>query len=301
MSLYLWTYWLFLLGLAILGFWFLPLLLKRRKELVVKRLQQQNQFQSVSSSPPITNPNEKAKELAVENVGEQFSIIRISILTFFLSLLIFLSVVPFLQQIPLTILSVLISAFGIVIGIAMRPIIENFISGIQLTFSKKIRIGDTVVVHDQYGTIEDISTFHTVIKIWDWKRLILSNSTMMSEDIINYSVSDKYIWTHIEFWVAYDSNLEEVKSLSTKIALKHTSLEVEQTPKFWVMEMGVNSIKCWVATWAQSPAEAWTVAANIRTDLSFALQEKGIRPHEHIMNIKKSGERKEPVKPILNG
>lgn len=272
-----------LLGGAVL--WALPRVIKRFEKRKLDRVRSLQRIQSVKTDTPIENPNEQAREIAVESIGDRFTIIRKGIYIVVGVLWLLLLGLPFYQKVPLTILSVIISASGIVIGIAARPILENFISGIQLSFSNQIQLGDTVLIEGHYGTIEDISTFHTVIKLWDWRRLIISNSDIMGDKIINYTVRDGFIWTYVAFWVAYDADLTVVKTLALETARQFTQDQIEQEPKFWVMEMSPQSIKCWVASWATSPSEAWNLAANIRTKLSFDLQERGIKPHGNFIHL----------------
>ena len=52
-----------------------------------------------------------------------------------------------------------------------------------------------------------------------------------------------------------------------------------EDPSFWVMEMGKDGIRCWVAGWADTPADAWTLTHDVRTKLSMALHANGITCH----------------------
>ena len=61
-------------------------------------------------------------------------------------------------------------AAGIVVGLAARPLLTNLIAGIQLAITQPIRIGDAVIVENEWGWIEEITGTYVVIKVWDWRR-----------------------------------------------------------------------------------------------------------------------------------
>lgn len=62
---------------------------------------------------------------------------------------------------------------GIVAGVAARPAIENMFAGLQLAFSQPIRIDDIVVVQNEFGRIEEITSTYVVVRVWDQRRLVV--------------------------------------------------------------------------------------------------------------------------------
>ncbi len=248
------------------------------------RIKRLKPFQSIKTTTPIKTPVIDAKETALDSVENRFSIIRK--LTFFtlVSIWIFALVFPFLNNIPAAFVSILITVSGIIIGVAARPFIENLISGIVISFSKPIRVGDTVLIDENYGTIEDITITHTIVKIWNWRRYIVPNSRMLSKEIINCTINDTYQWVHVEFFVAYESDLEIVKSLAIQSASGSRYFADHEAPKFWVMEMNEKGFKCWLAAWADTPTDAWELANDIRTNLITQFRESSIKSHRIEVN-----------------
>jgi small-conductance mechanosensitive channel len=192
-------------------------------------------------------------------------------------------VIPFLNFIPATLISVILGSSAVISGIAARPIIENFMAGVIITFNKPFRVGDTVIIDEQYGTIEDITTTHTILKIWDWRRLVIPNSTMIVKEFINYTINDSYIWQKVGFKVAYNTDLAHLKSLAIEIATNSPNLVGDEPPMFWVMSLEDNHYKCWIAAWSDSPAKAWELGNDIRSALIEAFQQHGIQTHGHII------------------
>lgn len=244
------------------------------------RIKKLKRFESIETSTPIDSPAKTAKAAAVESVGTRFTIIRnfsfFSIVAIWLIALVF----PFLNVIPATLISTLVAASGIILGIAARPFIENLIAGIVISFSRPVRVGDTVIVDDNYGTVEDITITHTVVKIWNWRRYIIPNSRMLSKEIINCTINDTYQWVHVEFLVAYGSDIQQVKALAIDAAARSRHFADYEDPRFWVMDMLEKGYRCWVAAWADSPAEAWELSNDIRSRLIEAFDANGILTHK---------------------
>ncbi len=257
----------------------IPLLIRRFEKVKQKRIHKVGRFTAVATDSPVKGHRRKAIEQAVESVGGRFSIIkRIAVVSVLIIWIILVSY-PFLGKVPAAALSILISITGVLLGIAARPLIENIIAGIIISFSKLFRLGDTVLIDDAYGTVEDITMTHSVIKIWDWRRYVVPNSRMLTKDVINYTLFDTYVWAYVEFYVAYDADLRRVKKLAIETAGEQRQEKKYEDPRFWVMGMEKDAVRCWVAVWTDSPAEAWILRADIRSGLAIRLREEGIATH----------------------
>ncbi|ETR68789.1 MAG: MscS mechanosensitive ion channel, partial [Candidatus Magnetoglobus multicellularis str. Araruama] len=245
-----------------------------------KRIKKLKPSEAAKTETPLDKPEKEAKETAVESIEHRFSIIRR--VSFFLIVTIwFIALIfPFLNKIPATLISILIASSGIILGIASRPLIENMISGIVISFSHPVRIGDTVIIDNNYGNIEDITITHTIVKVWNWRRYIIPNSRMLSKEIINCTINDSYQWTHVEFFAAYDSDIEKIKALSISAALKSRYFANYEEPRFWIMEMDEKGYKCWIAAWTDSPVDAWELGNDIRTELIKQFRSNGIKTHK---------------------
>jgi small-conductance mechanosensitive channel len=196
---------------------------------------------------------------------------------------------PFVDQLPQAVISILVGSAAIITGMAAKPFIENFLSGIAITASKMLNIGDTIVMNGNYGTIEDISPTHTVVKLWDWRRFVIPNTQMINQEFVNYSLQDKWLWAHIEFYVSPDSDLRQVKEIAENAARKSPHFHDFEGPSFWVMDAEKDGIKCWLAAWAASPAEAWELKADMRTELILQFQQAGIKSHLNYFQVSSSG------------
>jgi small-conductance mechanosensitive channel len=192
---------------------------------------------------------------------------------------------PFIGKLPSTMLSILIAVTTAVVGIAARPLVENMISGIVISFSRQLRVGDTLMMDGQYGTVEDISITHTKIKTWDWKRYVIPNSRMLNKEFVNLTLNDSLLWAYLEFSVSYDADLEEVSDIATRVASQSQHHNAQEPPQFWVMRMDKECVTCWVAAWADSPAEAWNLKSDIAVRLIREFRERGIPTHMNQVHL----------------
>lgn len=257
----------------------LPLLIGRREASKIERIKKLKRFSPIRTKTPEFGQTQKARESAVESVGGRFSIIRKIAAAVVVVIWFILVTFPFLGMVPRTVISVILSGLGVVVGIAARPYIENMIAGIIISFSKLFRIGDTVMIDGEYGTIEDITMTHSVMKLWDWRRYIIPNSSMLNKEVFNHSLHDTYIWAHVEFWVSWNADLQQVKETAVELAREYMSSKSHEEPRFWLMEMDKLSVKCWITAWTDSPNEAWYFRANLPSQLLTRLQALGIKPN----------------------
>lgn len=259
--------------------WWAATALFKLKSSRSKRVRNLENLDSVHTSSPYEKGESGDIDTAVENIENRFTII--GKITFFFILAVWAVALsfPFLDSIPAALISVVVAVSSVVLGIAARPLIENIIAGVVLSFSKAIRVGDTVVIDEQYGTVEDISLNHTIIKLWNWKRLIIPSSKMLYKELQNFSYHDSYIWVHIEFYIAYDSDLELVRQLAIDSVRDSENFIAKEAPAFWVMDLGKDAYQCWVAGWTNSATRAWNLASDIRTGVAMRFQAEGIRAH----------------------
>ncbi len=250
-----------------------------------KRIRKLDSFDSIETSTPDDYAELGEIDAAVENIENRFSII--GKITFFLILIVWgvALAFPFLESIPAALISALVAVSSVVLGIAARPLIENIIAGMVISFSQAVRVGDTVVIDEHYGTVEDISLNHTIIKLWNWKRLIIPSSKMLSKEVLNLTYHDSYIWVHITFYVSYETNLDQVKQIAIESVQKSDSFSSNEMPGFWVMEMEKDAYQCWIAGWTNSATKAWNLASDIRTGIAMKFQSDGIRAHRFGVDI----------------
>lgn len=109
--------------------------------------------------------------------------------------------------------SILTSAglVGLIIGLAARPTIGNFIAGLQLALTQPIRLDDVVIVKGEWGRIEQITTTYVVMRIWDQRRLIVPLQHFIEEPFENWTRQTAEITGSIFLHVDYTVPVEAVR------------------------------------------------------------------------------------------
>lgn len=253
--------------------------LRRASEVRRQNILKRKNFEAVVTTSPHDDPVALAKRRGIESVEAQFSVVRRAVGPLLAFLVLSMIAVPFLSEVPASLLSLIIGVVTVVLGIAARPVVENAISGLVLAVSKTINIGDTVMVETQYGTVEDISLTHTTIKLWDWRRYVVPNGLLSQIRFVNYSLFDRHQWAYIEFWVSYEADLDEVERIAVEVAKASPFFDGSEEPKFWYMETARDAICCWLAAWAETPSSAWSLKHDMRGRLVRDFQKHGVRTH----------------------
>jgi small-conductance mechanosensitive channel len=107
---------------------------------------------------------------------------------------------------------------GIVVGLAARPVLSNLLAGVQLAITQPIRIDDAVVVENEWGRIEDITSTYVVIKLWDLRRLIVPLSYFIERPFQNWTRESSSLLGSVLLYTDYSVPVERVREKVTEIA-----------------------------------------------------------------------------------
>ncbi len=156
----------------------------------------------------------------------------------------------------------LAGALGIGIGIGIQDIMNNYMSGFILLFTRRLKVGDVVEIEGNagravgnkletiYGRVESIDLFNTVVLNLDGIEIIVPNSQFTGQQVVNYSLSTSEVRIRIPFGVSYSSDPNEVKDILLKVASKNLQILKKPDPIVWFKEMGDSSLNfdllCWV-------------------------------------------------------
>ncbi len=122
----------------------------------------------------------------------------------------------------------LVAALTFGLGFGLQEIFANFISGLLILFEKPIRIGDTVTIRDLTGTVTKINTRATTISDWDRKEIIMPNKAFITEQFINWSLSDAVTRVVLTVPAEAQANSQEVSEVLLNAA--HNCSLVLDTP-----------------------------------------------------------------------
>lgn len=232
--------------------------------------------------PVETNHPDDSKNLAqmkvkgVEGLENRFAFINKSLPVILVIIWSVLISIPYLGKIPAVYITMVAAISSVIVGVALRPFLENLFSGIVISFFRSVRIGDTVIIDNHYGLIEEIGLTYSILKRWDWYRVVIPNSQLLNKEIENLTLNDKFIWAYIEFYVEPSADITLVERFAKQAAEEAPHYKSDEPPSFWVMDMDKTAVKCWLAAWATSPMEAWELRNEMRTKLIQSLQSEKI-------------------------
>ena len=111
-------------------------------------------------------------------------------------------------------LSLLASAgvVGIVAGLALQPFLTNMVAGIQIATAQPIRLDDAVIVEGEWGTIEEITSTYVVVKLWDWRRMVLPLTYFISKPFQNWTRETSRLIGTAMLYVDYAAPMDRLRA-----------------------------------------------------------------------------------------
>jgi len=173
--------------------------------------------------------------------------------------------------IDLTVLSVLGGAIGVGIGFGLQKVASNYISGFIILLDRSVRIGDLVTVDNKYGEVSQINTRYTLLKGLDGTETIVPNETLITQTVVNHSLSKPNVRVAIPVQVAYDADLEQAESLMLEAARNQDRVifdEPDYLPKVFLREFADNGIQMELGLWIRDAHEG---QGNLRSDINWAI------------------------------
>lgn len=173
--------------------------------------------------------------------------------------------------IDLTVLSVFGGALGVGIGFGLQKVASNYISGFIILLDRSVRIGDLITVDNKYGQVSQINTRYTLLRALDGTETIVPNETLITQTVINHSLSKPNVRITLPVQVAYDADLEQAEALMLEAANSHIRVvhdEPDNPPRVFLKEFADNGILLELAMWIRDPSEGQN---NLRSDINWAI------------------------------
>lgn len=101
---------------------------------------------------------------------------------------------------------------GIIAGLALQPFLTNLVAGIQIATAQPIRIDDAVIVEGEWGTVEEITSTYVVVKLWDWRRMILPLSYFIERPFQNWTRETSRLIGTALLYVDYAAPMDRLRA-----------------------------------------------------------------------------------------
>ena len=174
-----------------------------------------------------------------------------------------------LLGIPLTAFAFATGAIAIGIGFGAQNIINNFISGWILLAERPIRIGDFIEIDSWQGTVESVATRSTRIRRTDGVHLLVPNSLLLEQIVVNWTLVDREIRTKVSVGVAYGSPVKKVAELIMQAVAEHEAIKKEPEPSVVFEDFGDNALTFDTYFWCDVAGER--DLRKIRSDIRFRI------------------------------
>ncbi|CAN5215831.1 hypothetical protein BH09PSE1_BH09PSE1_09650 [soil metagenome] len=106
---------------------------------------------------------------------------------------------------------------GIIAGLALQPILTNMVAGIQIALTQPIRIDDAVIVENEWGNVEEITSTYVVVKLWDWRRMVLPLSWFITNPFQNWTRENARLIGTAMFYVDYAAPIDTLRGAFERI------------------------------------------------------------------------------------
>ncbi|WP_413204559.1 mechanosensitive ion channel family protein [Rhodospirillum sp. A1_3_36] len=160
---------------------------------------------------------------------------------------------------------------GIVMGIAARPVLSNLIAGVQIALSQPIRIEDAVVVEGEWGWIEEITLTYVVIRIWDWRRLVVPLTHFVEKPYQNWTRESASIIGSV-FWEVDPTAPFEAMRAKLSDLLAESPLWDGNVNVLQVTDSGAHTVQLRALMSAKNSPVAWDLRCEIREKMITWLQ-----------------------------
>lgn len=155
---------------------------------------------------------------------------------------------------------------SVVAGIAMQSTLSNVVAGVQLAFTDTIRVGDVIVVEENFATVEDITLSVVVLKVWDDRRIIYPSSYFVATPFENWTRVGTQLMGTVELDVDWRVPMDALRGRMRRL-LESTDLWDGRDYGLQVTDASAGMVKVWVVLSARNSAELWDLRCLVREDL----------------------------------
>ncbi|HKK10385.1 MAG TPA: mechanosensitive ion channel family protein [Bacteroidales bacterium] len=230
--------------------------------------------------------NYSSEKLNVDPTKFNFLRNALSFIIFLIATIIVFVLIPELKALGLT----LTAGAGIITAVfafASQQAFANIIGGLFIVIFKPFRVNDMIKIGTDYmGTVEDITLRHTVIRNFENRRVIVPNSVISSETIINSNIVEDKVCNFVEVGISYDSDVDKAMAIMQEEAMKHPNFidnrsdqdKEDGIPPVVVRILGFGessvNLRAWV--WALDSGKGFVMRTDLYKSIKKRFDEEGI-------------------------
>lgn len=202
--------------------------------------------------------------------------LRVFLKSLIYNLLLILLVLSVLSAlgIEMTSFFAILGAAGLAIGLALQGSLSNFAGGVLILILKPFKVGDVIEAQGEIASVSEIQIFHTILKTFDNKTIILPNGNLYNNKIINYSTEParKMQWV---FGIGYNDDIDLAKQTIKEVIFTDERVIDRDTPYIYVDSLGDSSVNIRVRALVAND-DFWDVYLSKLEEIKKAFDKKGI-------------------------
>lgn len=180
-------------------------------------------------------------------------------------------------MIDLTSIAVIFTALSVGIGFGLQYIAADIASGFILLFERPIRIGDRITIGEDEGDVQSINLRTTVVTTNDRIAIIVPNSKLVGQRVVNWSYGDPRARIAIPIGVAYDSDIEQVTHTLIEAVEGVSNVLEEPKPRVQFLTFGDYSLDFRLLVWTNQPRRHVQIRSDINYRIARLFRERSIR------------------------
>jgi len=179
--------------------------------------------------------------------------------------------------IDLTSIAVLFTALSVGIGFGLQYLAADIASGFILLFERPIRVGDRITIGEDEGDVQSINLRTTIVSTNDRIAIIVPNSKLVTQRVVNWSYGDPRARIAISVGVADDSDIDLVTDTLLEAAKDVSNVLSDPPPRVQFMKFGEYSLDFRLLVWTNQPRRHTQIRSDINYRLARLFRERRIK------------------------
>ena len=167
-----------------------------------------------------------------------------------------------------------IGAAGLAIGFALQGSLSNFASGVMLVMFHPLKAGDLVEAGGVLGVVKEVHIFNTILLTLDNRRVIIPNSKVTGDNIVNYTV-EGLRRVDMTFGIGYGDDIRKAKKILEELVAQQEHVLTDPPPTVAVSELGDSSVNFAVRPFVK-PEHYWAVYFGLTEKVKLTFDEQGV-------------------------
>ena len=162
---------------------------------------------------------------------------------------------------------------GIVVGLAAQPLLGNLLAGMQIAVTQPIRIDDALFVENEFGFVEEITSTYVIVRLWDWRRLVLPLTYFLQKPFQNWTRHGSAILGNTKIYLDYTAPVEKLRAQVREIVAA-SELWDKNVVNVQVTDAKEDTIEIRALFSARNSSDAGDLASIVREQLIAFVQKE---------------------------